>query len=235
MINRVCPLCSGCSGVCSPATPGKASVQQDVYKMHWPAHGHPTQPLNAAVVHYTKNQEGTEMRTDIDHWLAIFPLGCCPPKNLLPKGKMPKRNPPPLGGGVPFWVFLGVLVLACPLGSWGVPSTPPDVAKGWHVWHLAILFYFPFMVRMFTLGNAAKKKSSCHVSSGIRRCCPLNSWRKQRQNQSIHTYLIIWVWIIPYHSCTKLMMPCRTWWLEKAGPIAQTHMLVLFAVEMLPL
>jgi hypothetical protein len=142
--------------------------------------------------HYTKNQEGTEMRTDIDHWLAIFPLGCCPPKNLLPKGKMPKRNSPLRGT-----LIIDHTVKACPLGSWGIPSTPPDVAKGWHVWHLAILFYVPFMVRMFTLGNATKK-SSCHMSSGIRRCCPLNSWRKQRQNQSIHTYLIIWVWIIPF-------------------------------------
>ena len=146
---------------------------------------------------------------------------------------MPKRNPPPWGGS-----FLGVFgcfgfgmssrLMRCSLNS-------SRRGKGMACLAFGNSFLFSFHGVHVYSRKRREKKSSCHVSSGIRRCCPLNSWRKQRQNQSIHTYLIIWVWIIPYHSCTKLMMPCRTWWLEKAGPIAQTHMLVLFAVEMLPL
>jgi hypothetical protein len=178
--------------------------------------------------HYTKNQEGTEMRTDIDHWLAIFPLGCCPPKNLLPKGKMPKRNSPLRGT-----LIIDHTVKACPLGSWGIPSTPPDVAKGWHVWHLAILFYVPFMVRMFTLGNATKKKLVSHVLWDPKVLPP--QLLTEAKAKPINSYIFDHMSINHTYSCTKLMMPCRTWWLEKAGPIAQTHMLVLFAVEMLPL
>ena len=187
MINRVCPLCSGCSGVCSPATPGKAAVQQDVYKMHWPAHGHPTQPLNAAVALYKEPRRHWNANR---HWSLIsnFSAGLPPPKESPPQRKNAKKELPP-ARNIDHWSHSEGM--SSRLMRYSLNSSRRG--KGMACLAFGNSFLCSFHGAHVYSRKRHEKKSSCHMSSGIRRCCPLNSWRKQRQNQSIHTYLIIWV------------------------------------------
>ena len=227
MINRVCPLCSGCSGVCSPATPGKAAVQQDVYKMHWPAHGHPTQPLNAAVALYKEPRRHWNANR---HWSLIsnFSAGLLPPKESPPQRKNAKKELPP-ARNIDHWSHSEGM--SSRLMRYSLNSSRRGKGMACLAFGNSFLCSFHGAHVYSRKRHGKKARVTCPLGSeGVAPSTPDGS--KGKTNQFIH----IWSYEYEsYHSCTKLMMPCRTWWLEKAGPIAQTHMLVLFAVEMLPL